>query len=229
MRSIRAGNLSERIIVPRVASPTMFALLNRIETVRISVTVDIRESSRNLGMSTRNTLNSSQGDLLLLKEFLPHLGYTKKEEKTILEMASWGGIAVETCFEQAISAVSGVKRSLKNGEDFVNGWEAKKAVASVNDAKVLSRAANIGNIEHKNGIILVAVADPLVNKVYFFRIPQKEVIKKRRIQNMGKWRGSLKIMFSKYGGPPDFRGKNSFSYRAWNEYQVRNFFELCKF
>ena len=159
------------------------------------------------------------GDALLIGHLAKYLRYSKDEIKTLLKASKKGIIAVETLLEEAISKVAKVKRSNKDGEDFVNGWDAKKGTVNWHGAgtKTPNRKCSIGT-KNKIGDSICVIADPIANELFYFRIPHKAYCAFPQI----------KITFSKSGGQPEGLREGSFSWKAWNLYRKSSFKELCQ-
>jgi|FreactTroBogLake_1042271.scaffolds.fasta_scaffold26124_2 hypothetical protein len=188
-------------------------------------------------MASTNTYNVIDGDIILIKELTKQLKYTPGKTKDLINYAKKGIVAVESLLEEAISVVGGLKRSIENYEDFSDGSDAKKCTVTYNDVITGSRSITIGNVSLKRGCLRVMAADPFTGQVFYFKIPNKEVIGKH----------NLKINFSNRGGIPDkikdklLQSKgvnlwgekikveaNNFNERAWLIYRVNTFKELCK-
>lgn len=184
-------------------------------------------------MASKNTLNVAEGDVLMIRLLGEELGYSENKIQFLCDEALDGVIAVESLLEKAISRIGGIARSNKDGEDFIDGSDAKKATATVKDANTGTRAASISGVKNKKGLLRVAISEPLKNEVYFFKIPQEEYKNKEQ----------LTIMFHRNGGPPDavrraslsssvwskpLKEDNTFSTRVWTKYQVATFKELCE-
>ena len=173
-------------------------------------------------MASKNTPNVVAGDIMIINELSKHLKYSPTERKFLVRLAKKGIVAVESLLEEAISKVGKVKRSHKDGEDFENGNDAKKAI--VNDRshgpiRSHSREAGIGNLRCKRGTLLVMMAEPKNNELFYFAIPYEEY----------KNQASIVFQFSKNGGEnTHFNGTTSQSWRIWNLYRCKSFKELCK-
>ena len=113
-------------------------------------------------MASKNTENTVAGDTLIIEMLSKYMNWDKSNKKLMLEMASHGVIAVETLLELAISKVGNLQRSNEDGEDFVDGSDAKKATVYNQDT---NRVAWIGNIK-KNGVLRTVVADPEINEIF---------------------------------------------------------------
>jgi predicted GIY-YIG superfamily endonuclease len=178
-------------------------------------------------LASINTENSVSGDVLILTELMKHLRIPKKNRPLLLEIASWGGLAVETFLEQAISKISKVKRSNTHGEDFVNGWEAKKCTVIYHTHgtknSTINREATIKNIHKKHGDVLIVVADSLSNELFYFKIPAEEIKGRKSITITCDTKGGALKCFRSVNGSVE----NSFSWRLWNLYRKSSFKELC--
>lgn len=187
-------------------------------------------------MASKNTKNTALGDILIIKELSKHLKFSEEQTKFTIKLAKKGIIAVESLLEESISKIGKIQRSNEDGEDFVDGSDAKKCIVSNNDSKTDSKSVTISNVMGKKGILRVLIADPNTNKLFFFKIPNKELKNKNH---------GIKIMFSKNGGMPEHLVKKSiptiniwgerkikvpdtFSARCWLLYRVDTFKELCK-
>lgn len=169
-------------------------------------------------MASKNTENTIAGDKLIIEELSNHLEYTKKERKFLLELSFNGAIAVETMLEYAISVVGDIPRSNADGEDFVDGSDAKKATV-YNTGK--SRTCWVGNVK-KNGILRVMVADAVANEIFYFKIPQWVV------GMFNNRRDFLSFTFNPKGGMPDKLHVGKASYIIWTDCRVNTFKELCE-
>lgn len=172
-------------------------------------------------MASTNTQNVINGDLIFIEKLSKHHKFSGKERNLMFELTKNGIIAVETFLEETISLVGRIRRSNNTGEDFIDGSDAKKGIVTLNDAKTGSRASTIGNVKNKKGVLRICIADPLTRELYYFLIPNSEIGSKTH----------LKIFFDKDGGMPKkmtkISGADSFSSRAWLEYRVGTFEELC--
>lgn len=169
-------------------------------------------------MASKNTQNTANGDVIIIKELAQHLNWSKEKTEIFIEESKDGVIAVETLLEKAISKVGIINRSNKDGEDFSDGTDAKKGVVTNNDTATGSKAVCISNIHNKNGDLRVMIGDPISEKNYYFIIPHHEIVGKN----------SIKIFFDHYfGGQPRKIQWNSFSGRCWTDYRVNTFIELC--
>ena len=160
-----------------------------------------------------------KGDALIINKLSKYLRYNEDEIKTLIKVSKKGIIAVETLVEEAISKVAKVKRSNKAGEDFVNGWDAKKGTvnwhgAGSNDPR---RKCSIGT-KNKTGDLICVIADPIANEVFYFKIPHEEYCNFPQI----------KITFANEGGEPSGLREGSFSWKMWNLYRKKTFRQLCK-
>jgi len=183
-------------------------------------------------MAAKVTENAIAGDILIIKELAKHLSYSEKEIQFMIRLAESGAIAVESLLEEAISKVGNVERCNIDGQDFMDGSDAKKAVVTTLDLKSGARAATIGNVAKKNGKLRIMVADPYIKDgLYYFVVPQEEI----------KGKHNLKIRFNKSGGEPNkIRELNSplalllsdttpdsLTDRLWLDYRVNSFKEMC--
>ena len=159
------------------------------------------------------------GDALIITKLSKYLRYSKDEIKTLVKASKKGIIAVETLVEEAISKVAKVKRSSIDGEDFVNGWDAKKGTVNWHGAGSKSpiRKCSIGT-KNKTGDLVCVIADPIANEIFYFKIPKSEYCDFPQV----------KITFSDTGGMPSSLREGGFSWKMWNLYRKKSFRELCK-
>jgi hypothetical protein len=171
-------------------------------------------------MASKLTDNIVAGDMLIVEELSKHLKYTKTERMFLKRLIKKGAIAVESLLEEAISKVGNVKRSIIDGQDFIDKSDAKKVVVHThNHGQQKARRGMIGNIANKNGKLRVMMADAFTGELFYFIIPRKEC--------SGK--GTLEVVFNQRGGAPQrFNGKNTICWRVWNKYRVNSFKELCQ-
>jgi hypothetical protein len=179
-------------------------------------------------MASKNTKNAVDGDLLILSELMKHLRIPTSQRQDLIKVVKWGGLAIETWLEQAISKVAKIKRSNKDGEDFVNGWEAKKCTVIYHSHgkgnQAVNREANISNLHAKHGDVLIVAADPLSKELFYFKVPSDEIQGRKSITITFNTNGGAMTKFSARDGSVE----NSFSWRMWNLYRKKTFRELCK-
>lgn len=179
-------------------------------------------------MASKNTKNAVEGDLLILTELMKHLRIPVVERQDFIKVVKWGGLAIETWLEQAISKVAKIKRSNTNGEDFVNGWEAKKCTVIYHThgegKQSVNREANIGNLHMKHGDVLIVAADPLSQELFYFKVPSVEIQGRKTITITFNTNGGELTKFAARNGSVE----NSFSWRLWNLYRKKSFRDLCK-
>jgi len=170
-------------------------------------------------MASKLTDNIVAGDMIIVEELSKHLKYTKTERMFLKRLIKKGAIAVESLLEEAISKVGNVKRSIIDGQDFIDKSDAKKVVVHThNYLQIKTRRGMIGNIANKNGKLRVMMADAFTGELFYFIIPRKECSGKT----------TLELTFNQRGGAPQsFNGKNTLCWRVWNKYRVNSFKELC--
>ena len=174
-------------------------------------------------MASKNTENTIDGDVLIIKALSKHLRYTVTQTKFLTNLAKTGVIAVETLVEQAISKVGKLKRSNEDGEDFIDGSDAKKATVYYESILTSDRrTAWIGRAD-KKGVLRCVIADPVANKVFYFKIPQN--IRKHFYGNNKS--NELTIPFSPNGGKPEKLMQGRGAHYIWNYCLVNSFKELC--
>jgi len=173
-------------------------------------------------MASKNTPNVVKGDIMIISELAKHLKYSASERKFLIRLAKKGVVAVESMLEEAIAKVGKIERSHADGEDFINGDDAKKAIVNSRFHGPLrghSREASIANLSRKRGNLLVMIAEPENNELFYFKIPPHEYKNKKAIT----------FQFSKNGGMNTkfMKGTNSQSWRIWHQYRVMSFKELA--
>lgn len=188
-------------------------------------------------MASKVTENSVEGDILIIKELSKHLQYTPEKMKMMIEESYHGTIAVESLLERAIATVGKLQRSNEDGQDFIDGSDAKKATVTINDAKTGDRAVRIENVANKNGILRVMIAEPMTGELFYFKIPNHEIKGKSNIKIAFSRTGGIqekiinkietyKFLKESIGGNIKFNPK-FFNERAWLFYRVDSFEELC--
>ena len=176
-------------------------------------------------MASIFTENAVKGDILIIQELCKQLRYSKQKTKFFVDAANHGVIAVETFLEQAIAKVGGLTRTNKNGRDFTDGSDAKKATILIHDVSDgynnLKRSATIANLKNKRGILRIMIADPIYEKLYYFKVPRSLYMGKVTLTFTFSLQGETKIQ--RYRD-----GKETTTWKLWNKYRVMTFKELCQ-
>lgn len=162
-------------------------------------------------MASITTDNSIRGDRLIVRELCRQLRYKSKKTNEMLSLVNHGIIAVESLLEYAISRVGKLERSTRDGEDFVDGSDAKKCIINSENSRAKQRTVNVCNLQNKRGKLRIMVADTDSSEIYMFVVPYKE------------YRGNraMKIIIS------NNTRSNSRNSRIWNQYRVYSFREFC--
>jgi len=168
-------------------------------------------------VASKITSNTVLGDKLLIPLLGKHLGFNEEKINMCVELAESGCIAVESLLELAISKVGNLQQSTIDGQDFIDGSDAKKCVVTTISLEHDSIGATITNVRNKNGILRVVVSEPATNQVYYFKIPNEEL----------KNRHNIKIRFNNFGGEPSRLHNETLSSKLWKLYRVKSFEELC--
>ena len=168
-------------------------------------------------VASKITDNTVLGDKLLIPVLGKYLGFSEEKINMCIELAESGCIAVESLLELTISKVGNLQQSIIDGQDFIDGSDAKKCVVTTISLDDGSIGATITNVKNKNGILRVVVSEPTTNKIYYFKIPNEEL----------KERHNIKIRFSNFGGMPRKLRQDTLSWKLWNKYRVDTFEELC--
>jgi hypothetical protein len=174
-------------------------------------------------MASKYSKDQFKADEILLEKIYRFAGYKKEHLPGLTKAVRQGDLAMESMVENAISRTGKIERTNTPGMDFVDGSDAKK-VTVVNQGTIRDPNRGAGfSSKNKKGILRVVVVDPMVNDVFYFKIPPSFYIgvsQKRR-------ETSLRIRFSKNGGKPQRLIPNSTSAELWS-YEVKSFAELCK-
>jgi len=168
--------------------------------------------------------NGINGDILIIKELCKNLKFSKQKTNFYIDAAKHGVIAVESLLEYAISKVGKLERSNKDGQDFKDGSDAKKAIVTARSEVVIK------NLKNKKGILRIMIANPYaegypdVETLYYFRVPY----------SLYGGTGGLNItfksfeFFSKVNDRKYRHGKVTKAWKIWNKYRVYSFKELCE-
>jgi hypothetical protein len=172
-------------------------------------------------MASTLTDNGIKGDILIIKELCKNLKFSKQKTNLYIDAAKHGVIAVESLLEQAIAKVGQLERCNKDGRDFKDGSDAKKAIVGPN------LEVTIKNLKNKKGILRIMIANPQPagypdnEQLYYFRVPY----------SLYAGKGGLKIRFNIFSGCDDTKYRNgevTMTWQLWNKYRVYSFKELCE-
>ena len=169
-------------------------------------------------MASTLTDNGIKGDILIIKELCKNLKFSKQKTNFYIDAAKHGVIAVESLLEQAIAKVGRLERCNKDGQDFKDGSDAKKAIFSPN------LEVTIKNLKNKKGLLRIMIANPSPwagifreEKLYYFKVPHSAYADKQ----------SINIRFNS----SNYKYKNNQitrTWKIWNKYRVYSFKELCE-
>lgn len=164
-------------------------------------------------MASILTENAQAGDKAIFDDIIERAypGYKKMTSNAILQkMLSDGVIQVDGLFEKAIAKVGKIERESTVGRDFADGSDAKKVTTYHHNKRPgqAVRAANVGKLKNKSGVLRVIVGESLTGKTYYFRIPPEKYVGK----------SSIRITFNVNGLPDG---------SSWFDYSVKTFEELC--
>lgn len=174
-------------------------------------------------MASKYSEEQFAADEILLEKIYRFAGYRKSHLPGLKKAVRQGDLAMESMVENAISRVGKLERTNKQGMDFTDGSDAKK-VTVVNQGTIKDPNRGAGfSTKNKKGVLRVVVVDPLVEDVFYFRIPPEFYIGvKQKRREVG-----LRIRFSKNGGMPERFTPNGTSKEIWS-FQVNSFKELCE-
>lgn len=174
-------------------------------------------------MASKYSKEQFIADKILLEKIYKFAGYKKEHLPALTKAVKQGDLAMESMVENAISRIGKLERTNQTGMDFTDGSDAKK-VTVVNQGTIKSPLRGAGfSSKNKKGILRVVVVDPLVEEVFYFKIPPEFYLgQEQKRREVG-----LRILFSKEGGKPDFKLRSPTAQQMWS-FQVRTFKDLCK-
>jgi hypothetical protein len=174
-------------------------------------------------MASKYSQEQFVADKILLEKIYKFAGYKKEHLPALIKAVKQGDLAMESMVENAISRVGKLERTDQTGMDFTDGSDAKK-VTVVNQGTKKSPIRGAGfSSKNKKGVLRVVVVDPLVEKVFYFRIPPEFYLgQEQKRRELG-----LRILFSRDGGKPNFKLRSTTAQEMWS-FEVKNFKELCK-
>jgi hypothetical protein len=172
-------------------------------------------------MASKYSLDVFASDLILLNKIYRFAGYTKRDLPILQKATTRGDLAMESLVENAISRTGKIQRVNIPGMDFDDGSDAKK-VTVVNQGTIAKPKRGAGfSTKNKKGLLRVVVVDPMVNEVFYFKIPPEFYVG----QKQKRREVALRIPFSKFGGKPQFTPNATTSVDIWN-FEVSSFKEL---
>jgi hypothetical protein len=166
-------------------------------------------------MATTLGANSVAGDMLVF-EALINKAYPRYKRRNIhnllANMVRDGTVQMDALLEKAISQEGNLQRESRDGWDFADRSDAKKAITQYvqgsTPGTALRRRALISNVAGKDGKLRCMVSETISKKVYYFKIPRSA------------YRGMncISIYFTEHGEPKR-------SGKWWN-YECKNLQEL---
>jgi len=172
-------------------------------------------------MASKYSKEIFAADMILLQNIYSHAGYSKKDLTILKKAVRRGDLAMESLVENAIARVGKLKRVNLTGMDFDDGSDAKK-VTVVNQGTKEKPMRGAGfSTKNKKGVLRVVVVDPMVEKIFLFKIPPSFYV----AQKQKRRETALRIPFSKFGGKPQFNANSTTSVDIWS-FQVKSFKEL---
>jgi hypothetical protein len=173
-------------------------------------------------MASKYSKETFKADAILLEHIYSHAGYSKSDLPVLRKAVKRGDLAMESLVENAVSRVGKLKRVDIIGMDHEDGSDTKK-VTVVNQGTKLKPYRGAGfSTKNKKGVLRVVVVDPLIKKIFYFRIPPKFYVgvkqKRREV--------ALRIRFHKDGGRPFFKDEIPNKKDVWS-FEVKTFKKLC--
>jgi hypothetical protein len=163
--------------------------------------------------------NQKDGLKLLMSEFGKAFKYSPSQMK-FAERFIEDGALIHKMAEHAVAKVCKLTMCpVGKFQDYTNGWDCKTSVVSDHQRGLKNqtgRGATITDIKQKKNGLYIILADPIVNEVYFFKVPKRVFKDKREIY----------FNFRPEGGPRPakkiFRGEKTVSWQLWNECRVES-------
>jgi hypothetical protein len=173
-------------------------------------------------MASKYSKEMFRADAILLEHIYSFAGYNKTDLPVLRKAVKRGDLAMESLVENAVSRVGKLKRVDVIGMDHEDGSDTKK-VTVVNQGTKLKPYRGAGfSTKNKKGILRVVVVDPLIEEIFYFKIPPAFYVgvkqKRREV--------ALRIRFHKDGGRPFKKNEIVSDTDIWF-YQVKTFKKLC--
>lgn len=173
-------------------------------------------------MASKYSQEQFRADEVLLRKIYKFAGYQDKHLPGLTRAVKQGDLALESVVENAIARVGKLERTNAKGMDFTDGSDAKK-VTVVNQATKQKPMRGAGfSTKNKHGVLRVVVVDPVIDEVFYFRIPPEFY---HGTQHKRRELG-LRITFDKDGGKPKKIGPGTVMEQIWG-FQVKSFAKLC--
>jgi hypothetical protein len=171
---------------------------------------------------TDKTGNQKEGLKLIMNELGKVFGYTPSQMK-FAERFIEDGALIHKMAEHAVAKECGLTMCTRGSyQDFTNGWDLKTGVVgdSLKKERETDRGLAIQGIANKKKGLYIIISDPLVNEVYFFKVPKKVYEGKKEIY----------FNFRPEGGPREpleyKNGKKTITWQLWNNCRVERIKDL---
>lgn len=167
--------------------------------------------------------NQKDGLKLIMNELGKVLKYSPKQMEFSHQFIEDGAL-IHKMAEVAVAKACGLTMCPTGSyQDYTNGYDLKTGVvsdATKRSTKKTKRGVTIMGIEQKKKGLYIIISDPLVNEVYFFRVPKSVYAGKTNIF----------FNFKPEGGPSECRefmkGKKTITWQLWNECRVASIKDL---
>ena len=174
------------------------------------------DGAKTISMATKYSITAYKCDKIFVEHLYKYAGYEDQDLPTLLKAVQQGDLAVESILENAIAKVGNLSRTMEDGMDFTDGSDAKKCTAMNQGGHRFYNKGTRISTKNKFGLLRIAVLDPDIEKMFYFKIPFEIYCGNNLIR----------IPFCAYGGKPYFRSNNYIGKSYW-ECQVKTFEELC--
>ena len=173
-------------------------------------------------MASKYSKEMFRADSILLEHIYNFAGYNKSDLNVLRKAVKRGDLAMESLVENAVSRVGKLKRVDIMGMDHEDGSDTKKVTVVNQGTKAKPNRGAGFSTKNKKGVLRVVVVDPLIEKVFYFKIPPSFYVGvKQKRREVG-----LRIRFNKKGGRPFFKGEALTDKDIWF-YEVKSFKKLC--
>jgi hypothetical protein len=166
--------------------------------------------------------NQKNGLKLIMNELGKCFRYSQEQMEFANRFIDDGAL-IHKMAEHAIAKACGLTMCPDGSyQDFTNGWDVKTGVVgdSTKKTKKTGRGSTIQGIKNKKKGLYIIIADPIVNEVYFFKVPKRVYKDKTEIY----------FNFRPEGGPRTpkeyFRGQKTITWQLWNECRVKRIKDL---